>query len=284
MDFRATRVLGKTGLQAGRLALAGGYLAPTPAIEEAFERGCNYFYWGSIRAKGMRNAIRNIVARGKRDELIVLLQSYSRSAGLMENFLERGLKELGVDQADILLLGWYNQRPAERILERAERMRQKGRFRFLALSGHHRPTFPRLASQGAPFDIFHVRYNAAHRGAEKDVFPLLPENERPGIVTFTATRWGRLLKKGNAPPGEPPLSASDCYRFALSHPAVDVCMCGPRNQEQMREALRTLELGPLSEEEMQRVRRVGDRVYGKGILWSRKKRGAESAGAAQTRT
>ena len=122
------------------------------------------------------------------------------------------------------------------------------------------------------FDLFHVRYNAAHRGAERDVFPLLPENERPGVVTFTATRWGSLLKPGNAPPGEPPLSASDCYRFALTHPSVDVCMCGPRNEEQMREALRTLELGPLSEKEMQRVRRVGDRIYGK-----RRKPGAQSA-------
>jgi len=263
MDLTEKRVLGRTGLLAGRLGVSGGYLAPTPAIEEAFERGCNYFYWGSMRTSGMRNAIRNIVAQGKRDELIILLQSYSRSAALMELFLERGLKALGVDHADILLLGWRNQRPSEGILERAEQMRQKGRFRYLAVSGHHRPAFPRLAGPGEPFDIFHIRYNAAHRGAEKDVFPLLPENDRPGIVTFTATRWGRLLKAKHARAGEKPLSASDCYRFALSHPDVDVCMCGPRNQEQMREALRTLELGPLSDEEMERVRRIGDRTYGK---------------------
>ncbi len=266
MDLTEKRVLGKTGLLAGRLGVAGGYRAPTPAFEEAFERGCNYFYWGSFRAAGMRDAIHNLVAKGKRDELIILLQSYSRSAALMEIFLERGLKELGVDHADILLLGWHNQRPSQSILERAEQMRQKGRFRFLAMSGHHRPAFPRLAGQAGPFDLFHVRYNAAHRGAEKDVFPLLPEDDRPGIVTFTATRWGSLLKAKHARAGEKPLSASDCYRFVLSHPAVDVCMCGPKDQEQMREALRTLELGPLSDEEMARVRGIGDRVYRKGLF------------------
>ena len=264
MGLKEKCVLGKTGLLAGRLGVSGGYLAPAPALEEAFERGCNYFYWGSIRAAGMRDAIRNIIARGKRDELIILLQSYSRSAALLELFLERGLRTLGVDHADVLLLGWHNQRPSESILERAEQMRQKGRFRFLAMSGHHRPTFPRLAGQDGPFDIFHVRYNAAHRGAEKDVFPLLPENDRPGIVTFTATRWGSLLKAKHARAGEQPLSASDCYRFVLNHPAVDVCMCGPRNRKQMQEALRALELGPLSDEEIERVRGIGDRVYRKG--------------------
>jgi len=49
----------------------------------------------------------------------------------------------------------------------------------------------------------------------------------------------------------------------LSHPAVDVCMTGARNLMMMRENLETLDAGPLSPEEMERVRRIGDHVYGK---------------------
>jgi len=65
------------------------------------------------------------------------------------------------------------------------------------------------------------------------------------------------------PAGEAPPSAADCYRFALSHPAVDVCMMGARTTEQMRENLKALELGPLSEAERARLRRIGDHLYGK---------------------
>jgi predicted aldo/keto reductase-like oxidoreductase len=65
------------------------------------------------------------------------------------------------------------------------------------------------------------------------------------------------------PPGEKPLTASECYRFVLSHPAVDLCMTGARNLEMMRENLETLNEGPLTTEEMERIRRIGDHVYGK---------------------
>jgi aryl-alcohol dehydrogenase-like predicted oxidoreductase len=65
------------------------------------------------------------------------------------------------------------------------------------------------------------------------------------------------------PAGESPLTAADCYRFALSHPAVDVCMMGTRSADQMRENLRALDLGPLGADEMSRIRRIGDHIYGK---------------------
>ena len=53
---------------------------------------------------------------------------------------------------------------------------------------------------------------------------------------------------------------SDCYRFALTNPAVDVCMCGPKSVEQMRAALPAVELGPLGEADMERMKRIGDYI------------------------
>ena len=84
------------------------------------------------------------------------------------------------------------------------------------------------------------------------------------MTTYTATRWKQLLLENRMPAGESPLRASDCYRFALSHPSVDLCLTGPANAEQMDEALSALDKGPLSGEEMERVRRIGDFVYGSG--------------------
>ena len=135
--------------------------------------------------------------------------------------------------------------------------------RFLALSGHNRRLFPKLASLGI-FDIFHVRYNAAHRGADWEIFPHVGGESRAGIVSYTATRWGQLLKQKRMPSGEGPPPASHCYRFVLTNPSVDVCMCGPKDSLEMEEALRTLDLGPLSDEEMERMIRIGDHVHEHG--------------------
>ncbi len=261
MDFNEPRTLGRTNLKVGRLGVASSYGAPDRAFEEAFERGCNYFYWGSLRKSGMCKAIQNICRNGRRDDLIVLIQSYSRSAILMEAFYQRALNRLGLDYADILLLGWYGRGPPQRILDRALAMKEKEMCRYLAISSHNRRLFPELAKKDM-FDIFHIRYSAAHRGAETETFPYLQKDNRAGVVSYTATRWGGLLKQKNMPPGETAPSASDCYRFVLSHPIVDVCMTGPKNLEEMRQALRTLDLGPLGAEELERMRIIGNHVRG----------------------
>jgi aryl-alcohol dehydrogenase-like predicted oxidoreductase len=260
MTLDKTRSLGRTGLKVGPLGVAASYGAPEEAFEEAFERGCNYFYWGSMRKSGMRKAIMNLCRQGKREALVIVLQSYSRSAILMEAFLKKALRAIRLDRADILLLGWHNKPPSPRVLERALALREKGLYRILGISGHNRRLFPQLAEEGV-FDLFHIRYNAAHRGAEEEIFPHLQVEGRPGVVSYTATRWGQLLNPKKMPDGDVAPSASDCYRFVLSQPAVDVCMCGPKDRAQMREALRTLDLGALSQEELERMRRIGDYVH-----------------------
>ena len=57
--------------------------------------------------------------------------------------------------------------------------------------------------------------------------------------------------------------AADCYRFVLSNPNVNVCITGPSSAEQMEENLAALAGGPLSDEEMPRVKRIGDHIYRK---------------------
>jgi len=128
------------------------------------------------------------------------------------------------------------------------------------MAGHNRSLFPEMDASGV-FDLFQVRYNAAHRGAETEIFPLLNKERRAAIVSYTATRWGHLLNPKKMPPGEKPLSAADCYRFVLTHPAVDVALCGPKKMAHVEEALRTLDLGPLSDAELERVKMIGRHVH-----------------------
>ena len=69
------------------------------------------------------------------------------------------------------------------------------------------------------------------------------------------------------PPGEPPPSAADCYRFVLAHPRVHVACCGPASMAELRQNLACLEQGPMSDEELERMRRIGGHVYASGAPW-----------------
>jgi aryl-alcohol dehydrogenase-like predicted oxidoreductase len=232
-------------------------------VEEACDRGVNYLYWGTFRRSAFGRAMRNL-ARKAREELVLTVQSYARVPALIEPSIDVALLRTRVGYFDILLLGAHNEVPRPEYVEAFERMREKGKVRFLALSTHNRPLLPKLfdAGDGTGFlDVAMLRYNAAHRGAEKDVFPFLPRERPPGVIAYTATRWGNLLDPTKMPEGQSPPAASDCYRFALSHPAVDLVLCGPKDAAQMQEALRALERGSLDPDEMKRMQEIGDHVY-----------------------
>jgi aryl-alcohol dehydrogenase-like predicted oxidoreductase len=264
-DFLRQIQLGATGLKVSRLGIGSSFGASARVIEDAFHRGINYLYWGTIRRPAFGKAIRNL-ARTHRDEMVLTVQSYSRVPALMVPSVEMALRRAGVDYFDFLLLGARNEIPSEDYVEVFERLREQGKIRFLALSSHNRPLLPNLldayAEERSPYEFLMLRYNAVHRGAETDVFPFIPDQPRPGIIAYTATRWGHLLDPKKMPPGQKPVAARDCYRFALSHPAVDMVLCGPANGEEMNQAISALETGPLDEEERERIESIGDWIYG----------------------
>ena len=254
--------LGRTGLQVSKLGLGSSFKAPTHSYLEAFDRGVNYFYWGSVRRDGMGAAIREISKRD-REGLAVVLQSYARVGGLLTHFVERGLRKLELDHVEVLLLGWHNKPPSPGVVDAALELKEKGRIGAIALSTHHRRLLPTLLDDET-YSAWHVRYNAVHRGAEREVFPVLAEREatkRPGMITYTTTRWGDLVNPAKMPEGVATPTGSDCHRFALSHPQVDMCLAGPDNVEHMKQALAALELGPMDEDELAWMRGIGDHIY-----------------------
>jgi len=261
MDFTDRRTLGRTGLQVSRIGLASGYNAPAGAVHRAMdEHGINYFYWDRRRPM-MAGAIREL-ASTRRQEMYIAVQSYDHLGFWLSGSVERALRKLGTDYADILFLGWHNSMPSARVMEAALRLKESGKIRFLGFTGHNRKFHGKMArSTDSPFDVQMIRYSAAHRGAESEVFHELPAN-RPGITTYTATRWGKLLDPKKMPHGETPLTAAECYRFVLSSTAVDLCLMGPRTMEEFQQGIEALRDGPLSQDEMERVRRIGDHVHG----------------------
>jgi aryl-alcohol dehydrogenase-like predicted oxidoreductase len=257
------RTLGATGRTVGPIGLGSSYGLPGPEVERAFDRGVSFFLWGSRRTADFGRGLRE-VARKDRARATIAVQTYTRAAWAMQGSVDSALRALGTDYVDILCLAWWNAPPPSRIVDRALALKESGKVRALMISCHERPTFAALAADGR-YDALMVRYNAAHPGPEQEVFPHVAaassgRGRRPGVVAFTATRWGSLLDPAYAPDGDRTPGASDCYRFALSHPQVDVCLSGPRDAAELDEALLAVERGPLDDGEMAWMRRVGASV------------------------
>jgi len=145
-------------------------------------------------------------------------------------------------------------------LDEMVRFRDEGKVRSIGMSCHDRKFVGQMASEGA-LDVMMMRYNAAHRGAEKDIFPYLGIHQ-PGVMSYTATRWTALIRrtKGWPKDGRIP-DAGMCYRFVLSNPNVHVCLTAPLNERQLIENLAVLKQGALDEEEMNFMKQYGDAVY-----------------------
>ncbi len=248
------RAFGSTNVTVSPLGLGSSYGLSGREVERAFEHGVSFFLWGSIRKSSFAKGL-NVLAKRHREKMFIAIQTYTRAGSLMEWSVDRALQKLGTDYVDVATLSWWNGAIPQRIIDAGLFLREKGKVRHLMVSGHNRPNFERFIDEPA-IDALMLRYNAAHPGAEREIFPHLARR-RPGVLSFTATRWGTLLDPKYTPDGEDTPRASDCYRFALSNPNVDVTLSGPKNGAELDEALAAIERGPMSEEELAWMRRVG---------------------------
>jgi aryl-alcohol dehydrogenase-like predicted oxidoreductase len=102
-----------------------------------------------------------------------------------------------------------------------------------------------------------VRHSAAHRGAEKQVFPRAAQRGA-SLITFSNTCYGRLLQPHN---GMTPPAAADCYRYALMQPGVRACLSAPASLAQLEDNLEALRDPVLPEERRNYLLRFGERLY-----------------------
>jgi len=258
-DFNDRVVLGASGIRVRRMGIGADAGIPAKALEWAFEKGINYFYWGSRRRKGMRDAIRNL-APHHRERMVIALQSYDYTGMALEPMFEQGLKQLRIDYADVFILGMRNKPIPNRILNKVASLKDRGLVRHLCVSAHDRSAYRQHLALGL-FDLVMVRYNAAHRGAQKEVFPLLPEEGRPGMICYNSTRWGHLFEPRWMPRGSSTPTPVDLYRYVLSDPNIHMVLTAPATLEQLKQNLETLSCAPVSEEERAWLEKVGDHVH-----------------------
>lgn len=253
------REVPRLGRRLFRLGLSGSFDLDEKGCREALER-MQYVFW-SPRMKGLTPALRDALSRDR--------ERYVVSAGPMlcyfpaaaRRAVERTLRTLDIECLDVLQIYWLGKMSFFTGAVQAElaRLRDEGKVRAVGASIHDRRRAGKLAADSV-LDLLMIRYNAAHPGAEQDIFPHLA-TRRPVVVAYTATAWRRLLRAPRGWTGRVP-TAGDCYRFCLSSPHVDVVLSGPRNGNELRENLAAIERGPLSEDEMNFLREFGRAVHG----------------------
>ena len=242
---------------ASRIGVAGSYGIEGKDVERAFhELGVNYFFFTG-RDDGMREGLRNLIAAGHRDEIVIAGGANVPTGFGVRGAFDKDCRALGTDRLDVFQVFWvqYHWYVTGKTWPAMRKLKEDGRVKMLGMSIHDRPLARRLVDE-LGLDMLMIRYNAAHRGAEREIFADLPA-ARPAIVAYTATRWGKLLEPAK---GQTPMTPEECYRFPLSNPNVDVVLCGPRSYEELEQDARGVAKGPLPESRLAEIRAFGDVV------------------------
>jgi predicted aldo/keto reductase-like oxidoreductase len=240
-------------------------------VSRAVQRGVHFLNWC-----GQPDALSRCVADlgTWRARVMICVQFEARTADEARSEFRQVLNELRTDYVDVLTF-YYVEEAAEwqqisspgGALEFCRAAQRAGEVRLLGLTSHQRPLAADIARSGL-LDLLMIRYNAAHRGAEREVFPVTDARRMP-VVVYTCLRWGALLRPTpDDPPGFVVPQAPAWYRFALQNPSVTVALMAPSNRAEMEEDLSVLDaLDRLSVEEYEALAQHGQRVrkYGGGF-------------------
>ena len=199
---------------------------------------------------------------------MVCVQFEARTADDARAELAGVLRELRTDYVDVLTF-YYVEAQAEwdeiagpgGALAYCREAQRDGKVGLLGLTSHQRRLAASIAATRL-IDLLMIRYNAAHRGAEQEVFPVTEALGLP-VIAYTALRWGALLQPTPSdPPGFIVPRAPAWYRFVLQAPAVTVALMAPHDCAELDEDLTVLKAGgPLPDAEYERLAEHGRRVH-----------------------
>jgi aryl-alcohol dehydrogenase-like predicted oxidoreductase len=255
-------VLDRTGWPVHRIGLSASYRPSVDIVGAALDMGVNFFFGFGIDSRMIRGL--RAVFPSQRDKVIVATGAYNLIIGStnLRRTLEKRLRQLKTDYIDVFMfLGVMKPKEfPDRIRDELMRLRDEGKVRAIGISTHDRKLAGIVADRGE-LDLLMIRYNAAHRGAEKDIFPHC-SCHNPALVAYTATRWTALLRRPKGWPENRPIpTPSMAYRFVLNNPSVHVCLMAPRSRKEFEANFKAVADGPLSEDELKFMKEFGDVVH-----------------------
>lgn len=251
--------LGRSSVHVSPFCL--GLTAMPETVIAAYESGINFFFITGDLHWPLYDGLRRGLARLLRDnptrrqELVIGVVSYLDNPLFGALQFHEVIGEVpGLKYIDLLIAGgvpsetsFYSRLDS---LVSAKRTAHNG-SRAIGATFHQR-TLALLADYYDLLDISFIRYNAAHPGARRDLFPFLRPSRTCPVFNFKSVMAHVPRDAFDAlglPSGYWCPEACDYYRFVLSRPEVDGVLCSPQSPEELRGLVRAMERGPVSQEE-----------------------------------
>lgn len=260
--FEDRMALGASGLMVSPFCI--GCVEDPQTVLAAYDAGINFFlltadmHWPLYEST--RRGLRQLLRRGGavRERLVVATVCYATQPEFCQLPHQEVLGELPeLQRIDVLVAGGayapeIDRRAAIYAEHRQTRLLDA---RSIGASFHDRAAAARHCNAGS-FEICFSRYNAAHPGAEHDLFPHVG-GRRARLFNFSSLM-------GYVSPArcqELSLSAdlwrpeiTDGYRFALTPDEVDGLLIAPAIPAHLEALSRALSKGPLDEDEREYLR------------------------------
>lgn len=252
------RPLGKTGLELSIVGFGGFHLVEIGSKEAEYllntylDRGGNYVETAAGYGSGnSEQKIGRAISR-RRDDFILATKCHLRNAKEAGALIDESLKNLQTDHVDLLFMHGV-QTPADLDavlgkggeIEAAEKAREAGKVRFIAISGHGRQPVLKDAVLRYPFDVLMTGFNYFDRFNYPDIETGLIEacrSREVGILGMKALADGYLYR-----------SWENAIRYTLSLPIASLVL-GMNSREMLEKDLKLAEkVRPLSEKERERI-------------------------------
>ena len=271
------RVLGKTGV---RVPILGFGTAPTGVrrnlanavalYNEAIDLGVNYMDTAPLNTGyGKAQYQLGHVLKSRRKDIFLVTKCHESSGDAALRLLERNLKELQTDRADLVhvhSLGSLDLRTATSkngVLAALLKAKRNGLIRFVGVSGHHRPQKFLTVLEDFDVDVLMCAVNFADRytyNFEEKVWPTAAR-KNIGLVAMKVFGGADYKSKAMTNAMMPGAHLDVAFRYALSIPRVSMAVVGmATRQELLRNVARARAFRPLSPQERQALAPVGRKL------------------------
>lgn len=197
----------------------------------------------------------------RRDDVFIASGGTDRSPAALDERLVDALETSGGEYLDAFVLeyvcphelasGKFLGKELRRAIEHVHRMKREGKVRYVMASTHSHSVGSALAAATIPpradnapgdspaFDALMLRYSMSHKVAAESVSLPIALGHNIPVLAFTTTRWNRL--QSDPAPGATTTDSlpttSDCIKFALQHPAIELVLHSARDEEELDEAM-----------------------------------------------
>jgi len=259
----------KSGKQVCRYALGGAARSTQPKslplkyrdmlIDLGEDIAPFYFYYNPHRYQKFMSGVRESFTddetyQNYRDNLFFASGGTDRSIDELDQRLEDALVHCGGDYLDAFVLEYVcpyeltsdkQQIDTELRLaiEHVHKMKNDGKIRYVMSSTRSHEVGSVLASTKLEdgitpaFDSLMLRYSMSHRNAAESIsLPKALDNNIP-VLAFTTTRWNRLQSNPPTDNTNSYPTTSDCIKFALQHPAIDIVIHSARDDDELDESI-----------------------------------------------